>query len=81
MVQEIITYIIIAFAITIAVHKITKKFRRKKFQPNQYLNNEKTAVLPKCDACSAECILRDLNTPVAKGNDLCKKITVTSNKF
>lgn len=81
MVQEIITYLIIALALFFTFLRIRKKFWKKK-------KAKKTAVKKEdyiyqqhnCSDCSAECILRDVNSSVLQSNgDLCKKIETASS--
>ena len=80
MLQEIITYLLIGSAVTIAILKIAKKLSGKK--KRQKVNSKKES-FPKqhdCSSCSAECMLRDAATPVIKNNqDLCKKIEIKSD--
>ena len=74
MIQEIITYIILGSAITLAIIKVKNRFwRRKTKKSNQ--NNEKSSSLPNCSTCSAECVMRDTFPQTTKYNkDLCDKI-------
>jgi len=75
MIQEIITYIIIGSAVTVAVMKLIKKFSRKKRKKNKDLNDEKSTMQHNCSDCSAECILRDTSKSALEFNhNLCKKV-------
>ena len=73
MVQEMITFIIIGAAVTIAVMKITRKFSTKK--PTG-LQNSKGNDKHVCADCSADCLLRDAINQAGTPNNasLCKKI-------
>ena len=61
--QEIITYLIIAAAVAVAVLKTRKKFRKKKRQ--LVVQSQKTVLNTNhnCSDCPAECILRDSVAP------------------
>ena len=76
MIQEIITYIIIGAAITLAISRALNKFGRKKV-PEMKINYQKESftVQHNCSDCSAECMLRNASRPVIKENvELCIKI-------
>lgn len=77
MVQEMITFMIIGAAITIAVIKTTRKFSTKKHTRNQ---NNKGNDKHVCSDCSAECILRDTINPkdTTDNANLCKRIELES---
>lgn len=73
MVQEIIAYMIIGSAITLAILKIIKRFRKK--QPRKVnFKKDKITMGHNCSECSAECILRDLPKQLSKKDSVgCKK--------
>jgi hypothetical protein len=69
-VQEIITYLIVASAFFYAGLKISKVFtRRKKAGANQPGGKKQ----PGCDGCTAECILKDskVNIPGKYSREKC----------
>jgi len=74
MIQEIITYMILGAAITLATIKVKNRFwHRKSKISNQ--NNEKSSSLPNCSNCSAECVMRDISPQSNQYNkDLCNKV-------
>lgn len=80
MVQEIITYIIIAAAVVFTFLRIRKKFgNKKRVNKNAGTNNDAVSQ-HKCSDCSAECILRDVTSDKLQSNgDLCKKIETASS--
>lgn len=59
MIQEIITYVIVALAIGLAVYKIYKKLKRKKLLKSTEGKFESSAPQTACSDCIAECLLRD----------------------
>jgi hypothetical protein len=74
MVQEIITYLIVASAIGLAVYKIYNKLKRKKPVQSANIKIESPATHSACSDCLAECVLR--NTPEAFKNEntlLCER--------
>jgi large-conductance mechanosensitive channel len=74
MIQEIITYMILGAAITLAIIKVRNRFWHKKRKISNQ-NNEKSSSLPNCSACSAECVMRDISPQTTQYNkDLCNKI-------
>ena len=74
MVQEIITYMIIGSAFTLAILKFWKRFWKKK-PANVKQNNSGTMHAHDCNACSAECQLRDLPRMVIEKNiDECVQV-------
>ena len=80
MIQEIITYLIIGSAITLAVIKTIKKFGRKKRKHKIDYNKVNITEEHNCSDCSAECMLRDVALPESTTNqDLCKQIKVNSD--
>ena len=81
--QEIITYLIIAGAVIVAVLKSRKKFRKKKRQLDV---PSKKAVLNtnhNCSDCPAECILRDTVAPQQSNNGetVCSQTEKKSDGF
>ena len=77
MVQEIVTYIIVAAAVAWAGYKIFLKFSRKK--PKNELRDKAPSNVTQhqCDDCIAECILRDTVKPGNVNEEsLCKKIDI-----
>ncbi len=81
MVQEIITYMIIGAAITIAAMKIIKKFSAKKRQKKVNLGQNSFRMEHNCSDCSADCMLRNtINTSVTSPNTttFCKKVEIKS---
>lgn len=80
MIQEIITYLLIGFAITIAISKTYKKFKGKKKSKNINFKKEIFSTPHDCSSCDAECMLRDAVKPNTQNNqDLCKKAEVKSD--
>lgn len=81
MIQEFITYIIVAIALVITIRKTIKKFSKKKKIPaNKKWNKETAKMQHKCDDCLAECILRDTVSPSAEDpGNFCKRIDITSS--
>ncbi len=82
MIQEVITYMIIGSAVTVAVMKMYKKFSKKKIKKTVDFKNQTFTVQHNCSDCSAECMLRDAiqKNPVAKNQtDLCGRVNVKSN--
>lgn len=81
MLQEIITYMIIGSAVTIAVMKTIKKFSKKKKKKINF-QNENFKMEHNCSDCSAECILRNAVKPsvlLKEDESLCKKVEIKSN--
>lgn len=58
MIQEVITYLIIGSAVTVAIMKIAKRFRKKKSEKVDY-KKAKISADHNCGECAAECMLRD----------------------
>ncbi|MCF6333378.1 MAG: hypothetical protein L3J11_08850 [Draconibacterium sp.] len=82
MLQDIITYMIIGSAVTLAILKIAKKLGKKK--RNQKINAKKNSFSMQhdCSSCSAECMLRDAAEPIIQNNiDLCKKVDIKSDQL
>lgn len=71
MLQEIITYIIVATAVIVTGYKFYKRFNRKKpkaidFQKASLANPHN------CSDCAAQCMLRDLpKRSIAKSSEVC----------
>lgn len=81
MIQEIITYLIIGSAVTLAIIKIYKKFWRKKIK-KQNIDFKKNTISMQhnCSDCSAECMLRDAAKPIIQKNkELCNEIQIKSD--
>lgn len=80
MVQEIITYTIIAVAVFFTLLRFWKKFGKKKRVKKTDAVTPKIAAQHNCSDCSAECILRDSSSLVVQSNsELCKKIETASS--
>lgn len=80
MIQEIITYLIIAIAVFFTVLRGWKKFGNKKRVKKTAKEPEKITGVHNCTDCSAECILRDASSLVVQNNsELCKKIETASD--
>jgi large-conductance mechanosensitive channel len=81
MIQEIITYAIVVFAVALTIQKTVKKFKKKKSVPSdENLKAETSNTQHKCSDCIAECVLRDSVSPALKTEDaLCKKMDSTSD--
>ena len=74
MTQEIITYIIIAFAIGLAVYKIYKRLKVKKLLNSTKGKFESSVPQTACSDCLAECILRDAPANFKNENaQLCER--------
>lgn len=81
MIQEIITYLIIGSAVTLAIIKIYKKLGRKKIK-KQNIDFKKNTISMQhnCSDCSAECMLRDAAKPIIQKNkELCNEIQIKSD--
>lgn len=65
MLQEIITYLIVAAAVGFSAYKVFKRFYKKK-APKVNFKTEKFTMEHNCSDCSAECVLRDLPKAVIK---------------
>lgn len=72
MLQEIITYLIIGIAVTLATFKISKRFSKKKLNKVDF-KKDKISMAHNCSDCSAGgCTLRDLpKTAIASKADEC----------
>ena len=68
MLQEIITYMIIGSAVTLAILKITKKLGGTKKKHKINLKTDSFSKQQGCASCSADCILRDAAPPVIQKN-------------
>lgn len=80
MIQEIITYIIVATAICIAIIKIRKKFT-KKHVGKKPSNNSKFSQ-HNCSECSADCMLRNtINPENLKEVKICRDTKITSKNL
>ena len=81
MVQEILTYTIVALALIVAFRKSVKRFSRKKTtSANEVLQKKSTKEQHKCADCIAECVLRDTVSPSSEdASTLCKRINISSD--
>jgi hypothetical protein len=83
MIQEIITYMIIASAILAAVLKTFKKKKkpeRKKSGIN--FSAESLSMTHNCNQCAAECVLRNsIKTEVNQKSSPCGHIAIKSDRF
>jgi hypothetical protein len=80
MLQEIITYMLIGSAVTLAVLKISEKLRGKKKSQKLDFKKESFSMQHNCSDCSAECMLRDAAAPIIQNNkDLCNKVELKSD--
>lgn len=72
MVQELITFLIVAVAVAIAARKIYKRFSKKKPKPADF-KNVALADSHNCSDCaSADCALRDLpRNIIDKSAEVC----------
>ena len=59
MLQEIITYLIVAAAVIVAGLKIAKRFSKKKPKKVDF-KKDKISMAHNCSDCASECVLRDL---------------------
>ncbi len=75
MLQEVITYMIIGSAVTLAVLKVIKRFSTKKSKKTNF-QKDGIKLGHNCSECSAECVLRDLPQKAAETHsEVCKKTT------
>lgn len=65
MIQEIITYMIIGGAVTLAILKMVKRFAKKKSAKLDY-KKTKIPAGHNCNDCAAECALRDAPRHIIK---------------
>jgi hypothetical protein len=80
MFQEVITYIIIAVAIVVAILKLYRTLAVKKRNKKVNFKNETSPLEHICSDCIADCNIRDASITVRKENSgLCettvKKVT------
>mgnify|MGYP006902140671 CR=1 FL=1 len=68
MVQEIITYLLVAAAFIFAGWKMVNKFRKKKSKKKTDYKSGKISMEHNCSDCAAECILRDASTSYIKSD-------------
>jgi len=72
MIQEIITYLIVAAAFIFTGWKTFKKFRKKKSKKKSASKNAEFSMQHNCSDCAAECVLRDASTSYIKNNtEIC----------
>ena len=78
MAQEIITYVIVAFAVLFVVSKTIKRLKGKKKRVKaDGLKFPPTNNHVDCSDCAAECMLRDATKiTIDNDKDLCEKIEV-----
>jgi hypothetical protein len=79
MLQEIITYIVIAVAVSIAVWKMYKTLSVKKKKPKQHKKTTLSAP-HNCSDCIADCSLRDAVPIVRQENEEICETTVVKKK-
>jgi len=82
MIQELITYAIIASALIFIFLRFRKKFGKKKKKRKNVVSKSEgyTYNQHNCSDCSAECVLRDISSNVLQNNEeLCRKIESTSD--
>ena len=81
MIQEILTYMILGSAITLAIIKVRNKFWRKKNRNRKTNSNiDNTSVPYNCSDCAAECVLRDsFQQTIQHNKDLCNKVEIKSD--
>jgi hypothetical protein len=79
MLQEIITYMLVGAAITLAVVKAVYKFSKKK-KSNIDFKKETFTMEHNCSECAADCVLR--NAPISsrkENKELCDDLHVKSH--
>ena len=78
MIQEIITFLIVAAAVVYALSGIIKKpFRKKDLKSKANFKNESFTMHHNCAGCSADCMLRNSVKPLKGASaDLCKQIEI-----
>lgn len=80
MLQEIITYIIVAVAVGLALWKMYKKFSGGKRKKSKQVRKTITSAPHNCSDCIAECSLRDAVPVVRKENEELCETTVAKKK-
>ncbi len=79
MIQEIITYIILGSAITLAIIKVRNKFWRKRKKKSALNSNDKNTP-SHCSSCVAECAMRDISPQSNQyKKDLCNETETKLN--
>jgi len=73
MVQEIITYAILVFAVGLALLKSYRKLKRKKLLNSTNGQIKSLAIKSGCSDCIAECILRDAPKLMNENAQLCER--------
>jgi len=82
MIQELIAYMLIGSAVTIAFIKIKSKLTGKKKKQKIDFKNESFSMQHNCSDCSADCILRDASPTILENNkELCNTIEAKSNNL
>ena len=76
--QEIITFMIVGAAITLAVLKSINKIKGKRISSAKTdFSKENLKLAHNCDDCSAECMLRNATKPMMEKNkELCREIEI-----
>lgn len=80
MLQEVLTYVIVALAIGIALWKMYKKLAGKKSRKKPDFKNQTFTMEHNCQECIAECILRDSPALKRKNTELCDTTVVKKAK-
>jgi hypothetical protein len=76
MFQEILTYMIVGAAITLAVMKTFQKFRKKKKKTVNF-KKDSFQLEHNCSECSAECMLRNASPKIIQDNkNICKQTKI-----
>ncbi len=80
MIQDIITYMIIGSAITLAIIKVRNRFWRKKRKRSSSGSKNEKPSSSSCSNCVADCVIRDVSQQsIQYNNDLCNKIESKSS--
>lgn len=79
MLQEVITYMLIGGAVTLAIMKTVKRFSKKKPQKVDY-KKAKISAEHNCTACAAECMLRDAPKQIIEASQTKCTIEKSSSK-
>lgn len=81
MIQEIITYMIIGGAVTLAFIKIKNKLAGKKRKQKINFKKDTFSMEHDCSSCSAECMLRDAAPTIQTNKNTCNTIEIKSDKL
>ncbi|SHE48572.1 hypothetical protein SAMN05444274_101487 [Mariniphaga anaerophila] len=80
MVQEVITYIIVAFAVGLAFYKGYLRLKRKRLIKSAKGESRTSTGQADCSDCAADCSLRDASSQTKEGDSRpCKKNFDNSN--